>query len=70
MDDLPRAERLVAEAENNVFRQREFVARLQRPGLTTTAAEALLARFDAILNRTQERVERAQEASRPEQETT
>jgi hypothetical protein len=69
MDDLPRAERSVAEAERNVDRQREVVARLKRQGLAATAAEALLARFETILGSTRERLARAQDASRPRQET-
>lgn len=58
MDDLPRAERSVAEAQSNVTRQREIVARLERQGLDARAAQDLLARFESSLSSTKDRLTR------------
>ncbi len=61
MDDLPRAERIVAEAQSNVVRQREIVARLERQGLDAKAAQDLLARFEVTLRSTEDRLARIQQ---------
>ena len=58
MDDLPRAERIVAEAQSNVVRQREIVARLERQGLDAKAA----ARFEVTLRSTEDRLARIQQS--------
>jgi hypothetical protein len=60
MDDLPRAERIVAETERSVHRQREIVARLERQGLDSKAAKDLLIRFEITLRSTKERLARVQ----------
>ena len=61
MDDLPRAERIVAEAQSNVVRQRAIVARLERQGLDARAAQDLLAHFEVTLRSTEDRLARIQQ---------
>lgn len=61
MDDLARAEKIVAESERNVQRQRETVALLERRGLDTATAKALLEQYELALAKRIEGLNRMRE---------